>query len=205
MAKPLQSVLEWVATHFRKDASKMLIFTGVAGWTLSSLAQICGILFNPEIENKQKVFLATQEFSDAAVNIGSFFLVTQIAKRTVSKMFSTGKLAPKSVRAFLDKNKEIFANKVGKLDFDLDDVLKANPDFPKEAYYTCKNFGTTLATVGAGVLSSNIITPIARNHMASGMQKQYLATKEKEAEISSKPTLKTNSYMNYIPKSGLKI
>ena len=205
MAKPLQTVLEWVAEHFRKDASKMLIFTGVAGWTLSSLAQICGILFNPEIENKQKVFLATQELSDAAVNIGSFFLVTQLAKKTVSKMFSTGKLAPKSVRKFLDKNKDLYGEKVGRLDFDLDEVLKKNADFPKDAYYTCKNFGTTLATVCGGILSSNIITPIARNHMASGMQKQYIATKDKEAEINSRPAFKANLYQSPHYRTGMKI
>ena len=40
MFNPFKSALNWVAKHFRKDASKMLIWTGVAGWTLSSLAQI---------------------------------------------------------------------------------------------------------------------------------------------------------------------
>ena len=40
MNKAFQSILEWVAKNFSKDASKMLILTGVAGWTLSSLAQV---------------------------------------------------------------------------------------------------------------------------------------------------------------------
>jgi hypothetical protein len=184
MSKPFDNTLNWVAKHFRKDASKMLIWTGVAGWTLSSLAQVGAVLFNPKISTEQKSFLVPQELADAAVNIGAFFLVTQATKRTVAKLFSTGKFAPKSVRTFLEKNKDVYANKVGKLNFDLDEVLKSkkNAGFPAEEYYACKNFGTTIATVGAGVLSSNIITPIVRNRMAAKMQKDYLNKKEIETQ-----------------------
>lgn len=174
MANPLQNVLSWVAKNFRKDASKMLIWTGVAGWGLSSLAQICGIAFNSKIPKEQKSFLIPQEIADAAVNVGSFFLITQVAKRTVARLFSTGKIAPKAVRNYLQKNKELYADKIGKLSFDLDEVLKKNKDFPKNEYYSCKNFYTTVATVGAGILSSNIVTPLIRNYGASKMQKSYL-------------------------------
>ena len=196
MPKIFNSMLEWIAKNFRKDASKMLIFTGVAGWSLSSLAQICGILFNPEIPNEQKVYLIPQEIADAAVNIGSFFLVTQMAKKTVSKLFSTGKFAPKEVRKFLDKNKDLYGKKIGKLDFDLDEVLKKTADFPKDSYYTCKNFGTTVATVGAGILSSNIITPIVRNNMASSMQKKYIDEKKalEKQPIKKNTSFKSNPY-----------
>ena len=179
MFNPFKSALNWVAKHFRKDASKMLIWTGVAGWTLSSLAQISAVLFNPKLSKEQKSFLAPQEFADAAVNIGSFFLVTQVAKKSVSKMFSTGKFAPQKVRKFLNKHKDIYGKKVGKLDFDLDEVLKKDNLFPREEYWACKNFGTTIATVGAGIVSSNIITPILRNQMASKMQKNYIDNKNK--------------------------
>ena len=34
MSKPLDCILNWVAKNFKKDASKMLIWTGVAGWTV---------------------------------------------------------------------------------------------------------------------------------------------------------------------------
>lgn len=196
MPKIFNSMLEWIAKNFRKDASKMLIFTGVAGWSLSSLAQICGILFNPEIPNEQKVYLIPQEIADAAVNIGSFFLITQMAKKTVSKLFSTGKFAPKEVRKFLDKNKDLYGKKIGKLDFDLDEVLKKTADFPKDSYYTCKNFGTTVATVGAGILSSNIITPIVRNNMASSMQKKYIDEKKalEKQPVKKNTSFKSNPY-----------
>ena len=179
MFNPFKSALNWIANHFRKDASKMLIWTGVAGWTLSSLAQISAVIFNPKISKEQKSFLVPQEFADAAVNIGSFFLVTQVAKKSVSKLFSTGKFAPQKVRDYLNKNKKLYENKIGKLDFDLDEVLKQDKLFPREEYWSCKNFGTTMATVGAGILSSNIITPIVRNNMAANMQKKYISNKDK--------------------------
>lgn len=187
MKNVLDNVLNWVAEHFRKDASKMLIWTGVAGWTLSSLAQVGAVLCNNKISSEKKSFLVPQELADAAVNIGSFFLITQAAKKTVSKLFSTGKFAPQKVRAYLDKNKDLYAKKIGKLDFDLDEVLKKNQDFPKDEYYACKNFGTTLATVGAGIVSSNIVTPIIRNNMASKMQKNYIAQKQNNPPQVSKP------------------
>lgn len=199
MFNPFKSALNWIATNFRKDASKMLIWTGVAGWTLSSLAQISAVLFNPKLSKEQKSFLVPQEFADAAVNIGSFFLITQVAKKYVSKMFSTGKFAPEKVRNYLDKNKELYENKVGKLDFDLDEVLKNDRFFPKEEYWACKNFGTTVATVGAGILSSNIITPVVRNQMAAGMQKKYINNKEKYN--NEMPQVKST----YPVKSGMKI
>ena len=199
MNNPFKSVLNWIAKNFRKDASKMLIWTGVAGWSLSSLAQISAVLLNPKISNEQKSFLVPQELADAVVNIGSFFLITQVAKKSMSKLFSTGKFAPKSVRKYLDKHKDLYGKKVGKLDFDLDEVLKQDKLFPKDAYWTCKNFATTVATVGAGIISSNIVTPIVRNEMASGMQKNYINNKKKQE-------LKTPQVQSVAFKSvGLKI
>lgn len=174
MANPIKFALNWISENFRKDASKMLIWTGVIGWSISSLAQIGAVFVNPKLNREQKSFLIPQEFADAAVNIASFFLVTQAAKKTVSKLFSTGKFAPASVRNYLNRNKDLYAKKIGKLDFNLDAVLKNDANFPMTEYYACKNFGTTLATVSAGILSSNIITPIIRNNMASSMQKKYL-------------------------------
>ena len=55
-----------------------------------------------------------------------------------------------------------------------DEVIKQDPKFPKESYYSYKNYITTMGTIGASILSSNIVTPIIRNSMASDMQKKYL-------------------------------
>lgn len=172
--KPLQKGLEWLYQHFKKNTATMLVVTGTIGWGLSSAAQVLAVLFNPKISKEQKSFLVPQEISDAVVNISAFFLITQMTKKFVSKLASTGKIAPQKVRDFLNKNKDLYGDKVGKLSLDLDEVLKNEPKFPTESYYAYKNYTTTLATVGASVVSSNIVTPIVRNSMASNMQKKYL-------------------------------
>ena len=102
-----------------------------------------------------------------------FFLLTQSTKKILSKLASTGKIATTSVREFLNKNK-VKDNQVGKLSLDLNKINKKENKFPKESYYSYKNLVTTVGTVGAGVLSSNIITPVLRNSMASDIQRKYL-------------------------------
>ena len=62
---------------------------------------------------------------------------------------------------------------IGKADFDLKTVLPKNTDLVKN-YDSYESFTKTFATVGAGVLSSNIITPIVRNTTAADMQKNYI-------------------------------
>ncbi len=173
VSSPLQKGLEWVYQNFKKNTATMLVVTGTVGWALSSLAQIFALAVNPKISKEQKSFLVPQEFLDAVVNIGSFFLITQSAKKIISKMASTGKIAPQKVRDFLNKNK-VYGEQTGKLSLDLDKVLKNEPKFPTESYYTFKNIATTVGTVGASVLSSNIVTPIIRNTIASDVQKKYL-------------------------------
>lgn len=175
MAKPnfFKAPLEWIYENFKKNTAKMLVMTGTIGWGLSSAAQIGAVMFNPKIPREQKNFLVPQEVLDAVVNVGSFFLVTQMTKKVISKLASTGKIAPQKVRDFLNKNKDLYGDKVGKLSLDLDEVLINNPKFPTESYYSYKNYVTTVGTVGASILASNIITPVLRNAGASDIQKYF--------------------------------
>ena len=174
----LQKCFNQIYKKFKEDASGMLIWTGVAGWTLSALAQMGAILVNNKISDKQKSFLLPQEAMDAGVNILMFFLFTQSAKKLVSRMFKTGKWAPSKVKEFLKSKKEL-SEKIGKLDLNLDEYLKTHSEFPQKEYKSCKEFYTTLATVGAGAISLNVITPLARNKTASRVQKKYMDYKEK--------------------------
>ncbi len=170
----LQKGLEKVYEKFRHSTASMLVVTGTIGWALSSAAQIYAIYANPKLKKEQRKFLVPQAFWDAAVNIGSFFVITQTTKKFVSKLASSGKIAPQKVRDFLNKNNDLYGDKVGKLSLDLDKVLKNEPKFPTESYYTYKNSATTFATVGASIFASNIVTPIIRNSFASRDQKRYL-------------------------------
>jgi hypothetical protein len=210
MANPFKSILNWVAKHFQDDPAKMLIWTGVAGWSISSAAQIFAIIANPKIDNEKKGFLIPQEMYDAVTNISLYFLITLFAKKTVSKLFTTGKWAPKNVRKFLNENKSIYSDKIGKVNFDLGKELDTpkRQDLLKE-YDITKSFGTTVATVGAGVLATNILTPIVRNKMASRIQKTYIDIKNEMKEnpteqVQKQPAFKSNFYAKY-NSSSLKI
>lgn len=172
----IQRNFNWIYEHFKKDTSKMLIATGTLGWGLSSLAQICGIIGNSKISSDKKSFLLPQEIMDAVVNIGAFFTITMVTKRFIARMATTGKIAPESVRKFINKHPD-YKNKVGKLDFKLDDVLvKDSEEF--KSYESHKNFVTTMGTIGASILSCNIVTPLIRNATAARVQKNYIDMKK---------------------------
>lgn len=175
MSKNTDKIATWFVDKFSKDPSKMLVWTGVAGWILSSTAQIAGVLFNSKFSKEEKSFMIPQEMADAGVNIGTFLLITQGTRIFVNKLFKTGKIAPKKVHAFIDNHK-ILKNKKGKIDLNLDEITDIN--FPKAEYDTYKDMGSTLAIIGASVLSSNIITPVVRNQFANKIHKNYLDSKK---------------------------
>lgn len=181
MANFLQKTLESIYNTYKKDTGKMLIHTSVLGWALSSLAQIGAVVVNPKISKDQKGYMLPQEIMDAVTNVLSFLIITLSTKKFVSKLASTGKIAPVKVRNFLNKHKDLYGQKIGKLDFDIDDALRKSNDINKEdirkSYYAFKNFSTTVATVAAGAFASNIVTPIVRNNYATKVQKRYLANR----------------------------
>ena len=169
-----QRCLEWVCETFKADTSKMIIITGTLGWILSSIAQLGAIVANPKISSEKKSFLLPQEFMDAVVNVCGFFFITMLTKKCVQKMATTGKIASKTVRDYINKNEDI-KTKVGKLDLNLDEVLaKKAPEEVVKSYNSYKNFATTMGTIGASVLSCNMITPLIRNKTASRVQKTYI-------------------------------
>jgi len=171
----IQKRLEWVYKTFTNDTSKMLIITGTLGWILSSAAQVVGIYRNSEISDEKKSFLVPQEIMDGAINALAFIGITTIAKKGIAKMASTGKTTTLSVRNFLNKHPE-YKNQVGKYDFDLEKVLPKDI-FAYESFNSHKNFITTMGTLGASVLSCNIVTPLVRNATASKVQKRYIDIK----------------------------
>ena len=93
-----------IAKHYGDNPGRMLIHTGVIGWILSAAAQVMAIAINDKIPKEQKMFLIPQEMADAAVNIVSFYAVTQTFASVAGKLVKTGKWLPGSVRAFLEKS-----------------------------------------------------------------------------------------------------
>ena len=160
--------------NYGENPGTMLVHTGTLGWILSSLAQIGAVVFNEEISPEQKSFLIPQEMADAAVNIMSFYLVTNSLKALGAKLVSTGKLRTSSIRKYLEKND--LMKKVGKLDFNIADTA----EFGKisDNYKAFKNGVDVITSTTGSIISCNILTPIIRNQYASKRQKQTLSKME---------------------------
>ncbi len=159
--------LENIWNKYTKDPAKILVHTGTIGWALSSAAQITAILFNDKISAKEKTFLIPQETFDAAVNIGCFYGLTTGVKNFSKKLVTTGKILPKSVKNYMENSP--FKTSYGKSNFNIEKDLTSLASFEpyKKSYTAFKNIFTTSSTIGATILSCNIVTPILRNELAS--------------------------------------
>lgn len=180
VASFIQKRLDKIATASAERMADVMIFTSVAGWIASSGAQLLGIAANKNYKKEQKHFLYRQEGADALANIGLFFLITSSCKNIAAKLVSTGKLAPKAVINFM-KEKNLI-QKRGQYDFDITKTTGFKDIRQEYSSFNC--FATSTAALGGGILSSNIITPIVRNEIASKQQNLYLSQ-------STKPTDKT--------------
>lgn len=209
----LNSLLENLWNKYSKDPAKILVQTGTAGWALSSGAQIVALLLNDKISAKEKTFLIPQETFDAIVNIGSFFLITSGIKKFAAKLVTTGKIAPKNIRTYLEKSP--FKDSIGKSSFNIEEDLKGLTSFNehKPQYQAFKNIFTTGSTIGASILSTSVVTPIVRNELAAlshntivknaNSGKNAIFTKEELEDKNSKVLQLTPRV--YPKSSGLRI
>ncbi|MBQ8460666.1 hypothetical protein IJ541_11290 [bacterium] len=182
-----RKVINQIAKAYGHKPGKMLVHTGVIGWVLSSLAQISAIVFNDKIPKEQKMFLIPQEMADAGINIISFYLITQGFKNVANKLVKTGRWLPKSVKDFLVYKGA--ADKLGKGSFD---VYRSNLLTPSglKRYNSFKNGIDVIGTTIGSVISCNLVTPVARNEIASDSQKKGIARMNK---TNQKPDLKINN------------
>lgn len=187
---------DFIANHYGKNVGKMLIHTGVISWILSSAAQVAAIAINDKIPKEQKLFLIPQECADAAVNIASFYLITQSFKSLGSYLVKSGKWVPGSVRKFLTNSK--FAN-IGKLGTNI--ATQAN--LPAKELKDFTKFSTgmdfIITTLGS-ILSCNIVTPIIRNQIAADRQKKGLERMNKPATDTPIPAKQP---VSYLPKPSM--
>lgn len=180
MPKPsvFQKVLDFIADQSTFNVANALIMLSSAGWLASSVAQIIGIYFNKNYTKEQKSFMIPQEFADAVVNIGSFLLVTKSFKSLSSKMVETGKIIPKSIHTFLGE-KGLLSER-GKFDFNVTEVEGFHKH--RQTYNNFKTMVESTAAIGGGILSSNIITPILRNKIASMRKDKVLQSLSKDKQ-----------------------
>ena len=168
----------------------MLVHTGVLGWILSSMAQVYAVVFNNKISKEQKVFLIPQEIADAAVNILSFYTLTSGVKYIGSKLTKTAKLRTSDITDLLKKGGHILEkgqkrveNKVyaGDWNFDITKLDNYNSEIA-DKFKPFRNGAEVITGLIGSVISSNLVTPIARNKYAAIKQKQALSNMNKPSE-----------------------
>lgn len=189
--------------NYGENPGKMLVHTGVLGWILSSLAQVSAVIFNDKISPEQKSFLVPQEIADAAINIISFYAVTNTFKNVASKLVSTGKLSTKPIRAAL-KKLGVKNSDIGKYNFNIGNIKAVEKD-----YKPFKNGVEVIASVIGSIISCNIVTPIFRNKIAASKQKQALAKKNYNQVNYAPRGISMNEFQNRVSlkysSGGLKI
>ena len=153
------------------NMGNIIVFTSVAGWLASSAAQIIGIANNKNYTNSEKKFMISQEAADACVNIGAYFLITKSLTALSSKLVSTAKLAPKEVISFMRRTNNI--DQRGDWRFDVSKA-KGFTGEVENCYNNFKCFTDSAAAITGGIISSNIVTPILRNKIASHRHNKYV-------------------------------
>ncbi len=136
-----------IMAKFADDNAKFLFLTAAFGWFLASAAQTFGIITNKKIDDEDKKFLIPQEIGDGLVNIGLYALITAPLMKHTQKM--------------IDKGAITFAN-----------VTKDSPEFDR-----LKGGAKVIASIAGAVISSNILTPIARNKLGTIAQRKALHQK----------------------------
>lgn len=177
MHKPqiFKKTIDAIAKAYGNDPGKMLVHTGVIGWALSSLAQVCAIIINDKIPKEQKMFLIPQEVADAGVNIISFYLITQSFKGVALKLVNMGKLLPGSVKKFLTENN---VKNVGTKSFDVLKDGNLTENVAKDFNYFRNGVDVVATTIGS-IISCNLVTPVVRNQIAANRQKELIAKRDK--------------------------
>jgi len=188
----VKTMTDRIFNNYSNNVAGMLIHTAIIGWVASSAAQLIGIATNKKYTQEQKSFMIPQEIADAAINIGSFFVITSSIKRLALKLVSTGKIIPQAVHNRIVAHGDEL--KIGTHDFDLKDV-KYFEEIEKP-YKSFLNFAGSTAAVVGGVISSNIVTPIIRNHFASSSLGQLITNRANSQTATPQATTKTATPVN---------
>lgn len=200
MKKPLpvkntfwQKTKQYMYEHYGLETGKLIVHAGLITWTTSALSQLVAIALNKEIPSDQKKFLIPQEIADGALNIASFYLITNSFNRVASRLVSSGKWTTKPIKEYLlKKAPEI---KLGNMKTNLNKVERFKEDEGFHKVYDTFNGGLSMMSAVTGaVISSNLVTPFIRNVWGAKRQKEAIA-KEKMASAYSSSVYKTNGSM----------
>ena len=206
-----QNLKSLVYKKYANDPGKMLLHTGAIGWILSSAAQMTAIMMNDKLSTKDKLFLLPQEAGDAVVNIISFYTLTWSIKALGEKITRTCKLRTKNLEDLLkrsghilEKNKPREYDKVYAGDWNFN--IKKLPEYEtslKDHYEDFAN-GVAVATGLTGsILSTNIVTPFARNYYAAQWQSDMMTKLDSKKNENKSPQVTDISFNSFHKQAQL--
>ena len=161
----------YIYKKYGQESGKMLVHAGVITWITSSLSQVVAIVINDKIPPEQKKFLIPQEIADGAINVLTFYIITNSMKNIAGKLTSTGKWSTKAIRDFVKKNAPEI--KMGDLSTNLGKTFKENKEF-HDSYDQFKGGVDMISATVGSVVSCNAITPVIRNYIGAKQQKQSI-------------------------------
>ena len=196
-------LLNSIANSIGRNPDKIVVYTGVLGWVLSSLAQISAIAFNDKLKKEQKMFMIPQESADAVFNITSFFLITSTLTKLMGDLVKTGKWITKPVKDALIKNG--LESRIGDPNFNI--LKDCNLQYKAKRAYLLHKAGMAVIAANIGsVISCNIVTPIFRNMYAAKRQEKSIAKlNSKKQPQTTYAYYKAPSMNAFINNSSLKI
>lgn len=185
---------------YGQESGKMIVHAGVITWITASLSQVAAIMINDKIPSDQKKFLIPQEIADGALNVLTFYLITNSLKNISGKLVSTGKWSTKAIRDFATA-KNI---KLGDMSTNLGKTFKEDKQF-HDVYDQFKGGMDMIAASVGSVVSCNAITPVIRNHFGADQQKKSInkAKMQKKVTLNAPFASGMDSYL--INRGSLKI
>lgn len=179
---------------YGRESGKMLVHAGLITWITAAVSQVVAVALNDKVPPEQKKFLIPQEIADGALNVLTFYCITNTVKNVAGRLVSTGKWSTKGIRDFVARNPLAQNIKMGDMSTNLGKTFKENKEF-HDCYDNFKGGMDMFSAVVGAVTSSNIITPIIRNRIGAERQKDSIA----------RDRMQKNSTLPVSNRTGMKI
>lgn len=163
-----------------QSASTILVIMGVIGTITSSIAQQIWIKSNKKLPEDTKKFLINQEKNDCMFNAGLTFLTGTGSKKLVQFLTNKGYLLNDNVRKISDAvalMNNMTPKQLAKSGF-FDAANKSGSKLNISQYKgllkrfeRCQEGLSVIATIGAAILTTNLIVPILRNKRSKPAEK----------------------------------
>ncbi len=188
---------QFLYKQFSEGGGNMLIWMGALGWFTSAIAQVVVLNLNKKIPKEEKGFLIRQEIADGAVNCGMYLGFTKLVQTCVNWGLEKGKITSDTIKPIVEKaakDKKIELSKHFEKS-NISDLLKDNVD-DLAKFKKFKNGVDILTNLIASVIACNIVTPLARNYIASKWSKN-------NKKQNPAPTVENNIIIKPKPESNI--